>query len=87
MRPPNARFCPACGLDFDADPRVAATGATSAWLQPAAPRMPTTEISFWVAIKFGAGFVIGAAVVSIAFWVVIFLLLAIGISLPAASLR
>lgn len=87
MRPPNARFCPSCGLDFDAGPPVAAIGSTAGWVQPAAAPPSSLDISFWTAIKFGAGFVIGAGVVSIVIWVGVLLLVLLGLSLPAASFR
>lgn len=87
MRPPNARFCPACGSDFDAGPPVAAVGLAPGWVRPAAPPSPSVDISFWTAIKFGAGFVIGAGLVSLGIWVVLALLVFIGLNLPAAPLR
>lgn len=38
-------------------------------------------------MKFGAGFVIGAGLVSIAIWAVLALLVLIGLNLPAAPIR
>ena len=72
---------------FDAGPPVAAIGSATGWVRPAAPPPPSFDISFWTAIKFGAGFVIGAGLVSIAIWVILALLVLIGLNLPAAPLR
>jgi len=78
IRPPNARFCPECGTAFDA-----AGGRVG---EPDAPRFSaTTEVqfSFWTAIKFGAGFVIGASLLSLVLWLIVLFLIALGLSLPS----
>ena len=74
IRPPNARFCPACGTSYEAP-------AASEWRPPATSR--EVEFGVWTGVKFGAGFVIGASVVVAAFWAILFLLVLIGLSLPA----
>lgn len=78
MRPPNARFCPSCGHDMDE--KVADAG----WVVPQTPGATTSvDTSFWTAVKVGAGLVVGGALVSIAIWVVLGVLIMIGINLPA----
>ena len=76
IRPPNAAFCPACGTAFDGSRGPA----------PAVSRQARdVDLGVWTGIKFGGGFVIGATVVGVAFWIVLAILVVIGLSLPAVS--
>ena len=74
IRPPNALFCPACGLSYEAP-------STTGGRAPATSR--EVELGVWSGVKFGAGFVIGGTIVAVAFWAVLFLLVLVGLSLPA----
>lgn len=79
MRPPNARFCPSCGHDMDVQT------AEAGWVVPPSQAAAISiDVSFWTAVKVGAGLVVGVAFVSVGIWVVLGLLIMIGINLPAA---
>lgn len=54
------------------------------WVAPQTHGPATSvDISFWTAVKIGAGMVVGGALVSIALWVALAVLIMIGLSLPA----
>jgi hypothetical protein len=57
IRPPNARFCPECGTRYGS--------AKSNIDMPAPTPTGDVRVSFWTAIKFGAGFAVGTSLVSL----------------------
>ena len=71
IRPPNARFCSACGTGFDSG--------------LAAPTLPSREValgmSLWTAIKIGFGLALGTSLLGLIAWVFIGFTVAVGLGL------
>jgi ribosomal protein L40E len=71
-RPPDARFCPRCGYGYvrerarDHDALAGDLGLDALPLPRLSDRL---DLSFWVAVKLGMGFALGATVVGLALWV------------------
>src|SRR6476660_2712366 len=89
LRPAGASFCPKCGTPFD---RHASPGSGSSSVTAlvddrsdiptgdSAPWRLSLDMSVWTGVKLGAGFVIGAALVTLVAWAIVIALLALGIS-------
>jgi hypothetical protein len=77
IRPPNARFCPECGLAFDE------RSSSSSAAPPVTSIAARVDVTVWTGIKFGASFVVGSSLVGILIWVFLLLLISIGLALPS----
>jgi hypothetical protein len=79
IRPPNARYCPECGTAFEASPVAWEAPVTS----PRSNEGTDVRFSFWTSIKFGAGFAIGASLLSLVLWLFVLFLITLGLSMPS----
>jgi zinc-ribbon domain len=82
LRPPNASYCPNCGTPFSGGRPPAPIQADDGLADLLVPRPERSAVDFsvWAGLKLGAGFVIGASLVILLFWVVVAIFVALGLT-------
>ena len=81
LRPANATHCSNCGTAFPGAARAAAAGSLASIPtrdvpdQPTWPKRVNVDLSIWTAVKLGAGFAVGVALVTLIFWLIVIALL------------
>jgi hypothetical protein len=81
LRPPDTSFCPNCGTPLVSG-RSPAPRPVVDELTDDAPRPVRVDVDFrvWTGVKLGAGFVIGATLVTLLIWMLIVAFVALGLS-------